>query len=174
MGQQIYHVSSKNIKGKPFRTATILFILPLISFGLQSVIVRYIPRNETQEKLNRGFDINDMPYANFTFYLVIIAVVLVTLIWFESGIKKRKLSEQKPFLNSQILFLIFFSIVICLLAGMTRYLPQSTSGFQSSIFFGIVYTIGSFSIALYNNDKLWSKLFIFSLFSLFLGNLLVL
>jgi hypothetical protein len=164
----------KNIERKPFLTAAILFLLPLISFGLQSIIIRYIPRNQTQEGLNANFDINDVQYANFSFYLVIIASVLVTLIWFESNIKKRKLPEKKSFFNSQILFLIFFSIVICLSAGMTRYLPQITSGFQSSIFFGVVYTIGSFSIALYNNDKLWTKLFIFFMFSLFLGNLLVL
>ena len=164
----------RKIERQPFLTAAILFLLPLISFGIQSVIIRYIPRNDTQESLIARFDINDVQYANFSFYLVIIAAVLATLIWFESSIKKRKASEQRSFFNPQILFLIFFSIVICLSAGMTRYLPQITSGFQRSIFFGVVYTIGSFSVALYNNDKLWTKLLIFSLFSLFLGNLLVL
>ena len=164
----------RKIERQPFLTAAILFLLPLLSFGLQSVIIRYIPRDETQENLNVPFDVNDVQYANFSFYLVIIAAVLVTLIWFESSVKKRKLTQRKSFFNSQILFLILFSIIICLSAGMTRYLPQITSGFQSSIFFGVVYTIGSFSIALYNNDKLWTKMFIFSAFSLFLGNLLVL
>jgi len=164
----------KRIERKPLLTSVILFLVPLTNFGLQSVIIRYIPIKETQESLNAGFDINDVQYANFSFYLVIIAAVLVTLIWFDSSLKKRKLFQQKSFLNVQIPFLIFFSIIICLSAGATRYLPQITLGFQNSIFFGIVYTIGSFSIALYNDDKLWEKLFIFSAFSLFLGNLLVL
>ena len=167
------HTTADTIVKASLYLALCIAILIILKWG-NSFTIRYIPRDETQENLNIPFNIDDVQYANFSFYLVIIAAVLVTLIWFESSVKKRKLSQQKSFFNSQILFLIFFSIIICLSAGMTRYLPQITSGFQSSIFFGVVYTIGSFSIALYNNDKLWTMLFIFSAFSLFLGNLLVL
>jgi len=165
----------KNVERKPFLTAAILFFLPLTSFGLQSVIIRYIDKGGSQEAFDmKLYNIDDVQYVNFSFYLLIVAALLVTLIWFESDTKKKKLSPQKSVVNSHILFLTFFSVVICLSAGMTRYLHQITSGFQSSIFFAVIYTIGSFSIALYNNDKLWTKLFIFSMFAHFLGNLLVL
>src|SRR5438309_4357342 len=67
----------RKIERQPFLTAAILFLLPLLSFGLQSVIIRYVARNETQRSLDIRFDINDAQYANFSFYLVIIAAVFV-------------------------------------------------------------------------------------------------
>jgi hypothetical protein len=162
------------IDRNPFATAATLFLLPLMSFGLQSILIRYIDRSDKQEYFNSGlYDTHDVQYVNFSFYLLVISALFATLIWLDTTLRKTSPSGKSSFLKSPVCFLIFFCLVICLAAGMTRYLHQVNSGFQSSIFFAIVFTMGSFSIALYNNDHLWSKLFIFSLFGLFLGNLLI-
>lgn len=164
----------KKIEQQPFLTASILFILPLISFLLQPVIIQSFDKSAGQGYFNfRGLDISYVPYINLCFYLLVAAVLFLAIVFFEVSMKKQETFKKEPSLASPIIFLIFFSLFICIAAILVRYIPQSGLGLQNSIFLAIVYTIGSFSIALYNNRNLWLKLFIFSLFGLCLGNLLV-
>ena len=164
----------KRIEQKPFLTASILFILPLLSFLLQPVIIRFFDNRGQQENFNyKLYDLNDVQYINLSFYLLVLSVLLITLVSFGESLKKQETSKKKFILKSPLFILILFGLIICMTAVMVRYIPQTNSGLQNSIFLAIVYTIGSFSIALHNNRNLWPKLIIFSLFGLCLGNLLV-
>ena len=164
----------KSIDRKPLLTALILFLIPLLNFLLQPVLIRFFDKRHHEENFNyKFFDIGDIQFINLSFYLLVISVLLLTLVSFWSAIGKKLLNEKRVFFELPIVFLILFSIVISMAAVMTRYIPESNSGLQSSFFLAVVYAIGSFSIAFYNNHKLWLKLFIFSAFGLGLGNLLV-
>jgi hypothetical protein len=163
----------KRIEQKPLITTSVLILLPLLSFLLQPTIIGFFDKRGSQENFNyKLYDIADVQYINLSFYLLVMSVLFIALISFEISMKKQT-SKKSSFFKSPITFLILFSLVICIAAVMVRYIPQSNSGLQNSIFLAIVYTIGSFSIALYNDRNLWLKLFIFSLFGLCLGNLLV-
>jgi hypothetical protein len=162
-----------SIDRRPFLTAAMLFLIPLLSFSTQTILIGYFDKRGLHNNvISKMHDINKIAYVNFSFYLIIISAFFAVHIWFQSIMQKR-LSGEKGFLKSSVTLLIIFSLTICLAAGMTRYLHQNNSGFQNSIFFALIFSVGSFSIALYNNEHLWAKLLIFSLFSLFLGNLLI-
>jgi hypothetical protein len=164
----------KSIDRKPLSTALILFLIPLLNFLLQPVLIRFFDKRGQEEKFNyRLFDIGDIQFINLSFYLLVISVLLLTLVSFWSFTKMEQQDEKRVFFELPIVFLFIFSIVISIAAAMTRYIPESNSGLQNSVFLAIVYAIGSFSIAFYNNHKLWLKLFIFCAFGLGLGNLLV-
>ena len=164
----------KSIDRKPLSTALILFLIPLLNFLLQPVIIRFFDKRYQKENFNyKFFDIDDIQFINLSFYMLVISVLLLTLVSFWSATGKKQLFGKRVFFELPIVFLIFFSIVISMAAAMTRYIPESNSGLQNSFLLAVVYAIGSFSIAFYNNHKLWLKLFIFSAFGLGLGNLLV-
>ncbi|MFT3909881.1 MAG: hypothetical protein QM737_10680 [Ferruginibacter sp.] len=164
----------KNIGQQPFLTASILFILPLISFLLQPSIIRFFDKSTVHGYFNfREFDTSYVPYINLNFYLLVAAVLFLAIVFFDISMKKQETPKKQSSLMTPVIFLIFFSLCICAAAILVRYIPQSGLGLQNSIFLAIVYTIGSFSIAFYNKRNLWLKLFIFSIFGLCLGNLLV-
>jgi len=164
----------KSIDRKPLSTALILFLIPLLNFLLQPLIIRFFDKRHQKENFNyKFFDLDEIQFINLSFYMLVISILLLTLVSFWSATGKKKLNEKRVFFELPIVFLIFFSIVICMAAAMTRYIPESNSGLQNSFLLAVVYAIGSFSIAFYNNHKLWLKLFIFCAFGLGLGNLLV-
>jgi len=164
----------KNIDRKPLLTAFIVFLIPLLNFLLQPALIRFFDKRSQEESFNyKFFDIGDIQFINLSFYLLVISVLLLTLVSFWSFTKMKQQDEKRVFFDLPIVFLFIFSIVISIAATMTRYIPESNSGLQNSVFLAIVYAIGSFSIAFYNNHKLWLKLFIFSAFGLCLGNLLM-
>jgi len=164
----------KSMEHKPLFTAFILFLVPLLNFLLQPVLIGFFDKRSDNENFNfKLYGIGDVQFMSLSFYLLIISVLFLTLVSFWSATRKKKLIEKSVFFELPILFLILFGAVTSMSAAMIRYIPESNSGLQSAIFVAIVYAIGSFSIAFFNNDKLWVKLFIFSAFSLVLGNLLV-
>jgi uncharacterized membrane protein len=173
-GKSFSLILQNKIEEKPMLTALALFIFPLLSFLLQPVIIRFFDKSEEQAYFNfRGYDIGYVPYINLSFYLLVVAVLFLAIVLFEVSMKKQETSKRRPLLVSPLFLLFFFSLFISVTAILVRYIPQSGLGLQTSIFLAVVYTIGSFSIALYNNRNLWLKLFIFLLFGLCLGNLLV-
>ena len=164
----------RNIQRRPLLTALTLFLIPALNFVFQPFLIRFFDKKGREEDFNyKLYALSDVQFLNLSFYLLIMSVLFLTLIFFGSASRKNNVNGKKTFFELPVVFLILFSVLISGAAVAVRYIPDSNSGLQNSIFLAVIYAIGSFSIAFFSNDKLWLKFFIFSAFGLVLGNLLV-
>ena len=164
----------RSIQRKPLLTALTLFLIPALNFVIQPLLIRFFDKKNQERNYNyKLYTLSDVQFINLSFYLLIMSVLFLTLISFGSAVRRNDINEKRALFQLPIVFLILFSVVISAAAVVVRYIPDSNSALQNSIFLAVIYAIGSFSIAFYSNDKLWLKLFIFSASGLFLGNLLV-
>jgi hypothetical protein len=125
----------KNIDSKPFLTAFILFLIPLLNFVSQPLLIRFFDKRGHEENFNyKLYAISDIQFINLSFYLLIMSILFLTLVSFGSATRNKKLYGKRQRFDLAIVFFILFSVLVSMAAVMIRYIPESNSGLQSSVF----------------------------------------